>query len=180
MYLGNVNPTANVTLIVGAMAKLDKQRYHLSIIGNGPDKEHCQELGRKSGLDITFGKVDPSEVPAKQAEADILVLCLKTGVAKTATPSKLTAYMLTGRPIIASVDTDSDCAEIIRQTGCGLVVAPDDEEQLRRAIVNLSAMPAAKLQEMGSSAFDYAREHLSKETNLRIITNEIMAVAANQ
>ena len=87
MYLGNVNTTANVTLIIKALSQLDRQRYHLSIIGNGPEKERCQEMGKEYGLDITFGSVVPAEVPSKQSEADILVLCLKKGVAKTATPS---------------------------------------------------------------------------------------------
>lgn len=175
MYLGNVNPTANVTLVIGAMGQLDKKKYHLSVIGNGPDKEHCQEMGKALGLDITFGSVTPAEVASKQSEADILVLCLKKGVAQTATPSKLTAYMLTGRPIVASVDTDSDCAEIIRTTGCGMVVEPDNEEELRKAITTIAAMPAEKLAQMGSMAFDYAKAHLSKETNLKIITDELTA-----
>ena len=175
MYLGNVNPTANVTLVIDAMSHLDKEKFHLSIIGNGPDKEHCQEMGKALGMDITFGSVAPAEVASKQSEADILVLCLKKGVAKTATPSKLTAYMLTGRPIIASVDTDSDCADIIRATGCGMVVEPDNEEELRKAITTLAAMPSEELSKMGMTAFDYAKAHLSKETNLKIITDEITA-----
>lgn len=177
MYLGNVNPTANVTLIVRALSKLDKTKYHLSIIGNGPDKDHCQQLGSELGLDITFGAVTPSEVPSKQAEADILVLCLKKGVAKTATPSKLTAYMLTGRPIIASVDTDSDCADIIRANGCGIVVEPDNEEMLRDAIVELSESYSEEARrQMGAAAFDYAQKHLSKEANLTKITDAITSV----
>lgn len=173
MYLGSVNPTANVALLINAISKLERQRYHLSIIGNGPDKVHCQEMCRKLGLNITFSTVEPTEVASKQAEADILVLCLKKGVAKTATPSKLTAYMLTGRPIIASVDTDSDCADIIRQTGCGIVVEPGNEEQLRDAVVTLSEMPAEQLQQMGASAFAYAQKHLSRESNLSLITSKI-------
>jgi glycosyltransferase involved in cell wall biosynthesis len=83
--------------------------------------------------------------------------------------------MLTGRPIIASVDTDSDCADIIRATGCGMVVEPDNEEELRKAITTLAAMPSEELSKMGMTAFDYAKAHLSKETNLKIITDEITA-----
>ena len=103
------------------------------------------KMDEEAGIGIAFGTVTPSEVAAKQSEADILVLCLKKGVAQTATPSKLTAYMLTGRPIVASVDTDSDCADIIRSTGCGIVVEPDDEDQLREAIVSLSEMSESAL-----------------------------------
>ena len=177
MYLGNINPTANVTMIVRAVSKLDRNKFHLSIIGNGPDKEICQKMDEEAGTGISFGAVAPSEVAAKQSEADILVLCLKKGVAQTATPSKLTAYMLTGRPIVASVDPDSDCAEIIRSTGSGIVVKPDNEDLLREAIVNLSEMPEATLRQMGASAFAYAKARLSKEGNLKIITDIIITEA---
>lgn len=175
MYLGNINPTANVTLIVSAVSKLDKHRFHLSIIGNGPDKEKCQEMGRNLGMDITFGSVEPAEVASKQSEADILVLCLKKGVAKTATPSKLTAYMLTGRPIVVSVDTDSDCANIIRSTGCGIVVEPENEEELYKALSSIAMMPAEKRQQMGLAAYNYAKANLSKESNLKKITDAILS-----
>ena len=94
-------------------------------------------------------------------------------MAKTATPSKLTAYMLSGRPIIASVDFDSDCANIIKEAGCGLVVEPDNEIALSNAIHELSQKSVEELNEMGKAAFDYAVEHLSKERNLSILTNLI-------
>lgn len=177
MYLGNINPTANVTMLVSAVSKLDRNKFHLSIIGNGPDREICRKMDEEAGIGIAFGTVTPSEVAAKQSEADILVLCLKKGVAQTATPSKLTAYMLTGRPIVASVDTDSDCADIIRSTGCGIVVEPDDEDQLREAIVSLSEMSESALRQMGASAFSYAKVHLSRESNLKIVTDAIIAGA---
>ena len=180
MYLGHINPTANVTLIVRAVARLPRNRFHLSVIGNGPEKEHCEALGSELGLDITFGSVVPADVAATQSEADILVLCLKEGVAQTATPSKLTAYMLTGRPIIASVDLDSDCADIIRSTGCGLVVAPEDEQALSEALTQLAALPEEKLQAMGAAAHAYAKAHLSRASNLKKVTDALIEASAEK
>ena len=174
MYLGSINPTANVSLIVHAVAGLDKENYHLSIIGSGPEKENCQELASQLGVDVSFGTVTPEQVAIKQSEADILILCLKKGIAQTATPSKLTAYMLTGRPIIASVDLDSDCANIIREAGCGLVVEPDNEQALKEAIVKIAVKDAAELNILGKAAFKYAKDHLSKEKNLNIIVDKLI------
>lgn len=171
MYLGSINPTANVSLIINALKSLDKSKFHLSVIGNGPDKQHCEELASKIGLDVTFDAVAPEQVANKQSEADVLVLCLKKGVAKTATPSKLTAYMLSGRPIIASVDLDSDCANIIREAGGGIVVEPEDVDALSSAIQSLSEMSERQKNEMGKAAFEYAKQYLSKRSNLKIITD---------
>ena len=174
MYLGSINPTANVSLIIQAVASLDKDKYLLSIIGNGPEKDNCQELTKRLGVEATLGTVTPEKVAKTQGEADILVLCLKKGVAKTATPSKLTAYMLSGRPIVASVDLDSDCANIIREAGCGLVVEPENVEALGAAIKEIALKDTAELNKLGRAAFEYAKKHLSKERNLKILVDKLI------
>lgn len=178
MYLGSINPTANVTQIINAVSGLDPSRFHLSIIGDGPDRGNCQGLARDLKLDITFGSVTSDKVAQKQGEADVLVLCLKKGVAKTATPSKLTAYMYSGRPIIASVDLDSDCANIIRESGCGIVVEPENVGALAQAMQTLANKSIEELNDMGKSGFKYADEHLSKQKNLNNIT-EILLKGTN-
>ena len=174
MYLGSINPTANVPLIIDAISDLNNNKYHLSVIGDGPEKEHCIEIARYLDLNVTFDTVMPEQVASKQAKADILVLCLKKGVAKTATPSKLTAYMLTGRPIIASVDLDSDCANIIRESGCGLVVEPENAKALAVAIENINGKNVDEQRAMGKKAYDYALENLSKQKNLKKLVNVIL------
>ncbi len=173
MYLGSINPTANVGLIIKACETLDKTQYRLSIIGSGPEKDNCMSLAEQAGLKVSFNTVAPDQVAEIQGTADLLVLCLKTGVAKTATPSKLTAYMFSGRPIIASVDLDSDCANIINEAGCGIVVEPDNETALSNAIKELGLKSVEELNKMGKAAFDYAVAHLSKDRNLAILTNLI-------
>lgn len=173
MYLGSINPTANVPLIIKAFEKLDHAQFRLSIIGNGPEKDTCMSLAEQMGLKVSFDTVCPEQVAEVQGVADLFVLCLKKGVAKTATPSKLTSYMFSGRPIIASVDFDSDCANIIKEAGCGIVVEPDNEAALSNAIQELSKKSIEELNKMGKAAFDYAVAHLSKERNLSILTNLI-------
>lgn len=174
MYLGSINPTADVSLIIKAFSGLDQSKFHLSIIGNGPDKDNCQKLASSLGIDVAFDTVTPEQVAIKQSEADTLILCLKKGVAQTATPSKLTAYMLTGRPIIASVDLDSDCANIIRESGCGLVVEPGNELALREAILELSNKTIEEINKLGQAAFTYAVENLSKERNLNKLVDVLI------
>lgn len=177
MYLGSINPTADVALIIRSLSEIDKSKYHLSVIGNGPEKEHCKSLASNLDINVTFDTVTPEEVAAKQSEADILILCLKKGVAKTATPSKLTAYMLTGRPIIASVDLDSDCANIIREAECGMVVEPGNEVFLREAIIKMASFSVDTLNSIGASAFEYAKNNLSKERNLNKLVSYIESIS---
>ena len=118
-------------------------------------------MAEKLEVNATFDTITPDMVAKKQSEADILVLCLRKGVAQTATPSKLTAFMLSGRPIIASVDLDSDCANIIRESRCGQVVEPEDDESLSNAINDIASKSIEELNQLGKKTFDYAKENLS-------------------
>lgn len=173
MYLGSINPTANVSLIIKACEKFEPSQCRLSIIGNGPEKNNCIALAEQLKVKAQFDTVRPEQVAEMQRTADVLVLCLKSGVARTAMPSKLTAYMLSGRPIIASVDLDSDCASVINEAGCGMVVEPDNDMALGDAIKAFSQKGVDELNRMGKAAFDYAKSHLSRERNLSILTNLI-------
>ena len=69
-------------------------------------------------------------------QSEVLLLSLKKGVAKTALPSKLTAYMLSAKPIIASVDEDSGTADIIKSNKCGWVVEAENEIKLIECMKN--------------------------------------------
>lgn len=173
IYLGSINPTANVEFLLTTFAKIDSNKFLLSIIGNGSNKESCKSLTEALGLKVEFGIVAPEEVPAKQSEADVLILSLKEGIAKTATPSKLTAYLFSGRPIIACVDLDSDCADIIRRANVGDVVAPDDTKGLQKSVERMINLTHVELNKMGESGIAFAKRELSKEENLRKITQII-------
>lgn len=175
MYLGSINPTADVEFLIRAFSKFDSNDYKLSIIGNGPNCENCKELSKSLNMCVEFDVVTPDQVPEKQAEADVLILSLKEGVARTATPSKLTAYLYSGRPVIACVDIDSDCANIIRSAQCGFVVAPNDCEELRKIIEMLIGMSLDRMNIMGYAGLELARKELSKKENLNKLLNIIIS-----
>ena len=48
-------------------------------------------------------------------------------------------YIAGGRPILAVVPPDGAAAELIRETGAGVVAAPDDTEGIRAALEALHA-----------------------------------------
>ena len=175
MFLGSINPTVDLEFVLETFSQVDKYSYKLSIIGNGSSKDSCISKASELGVNVLFGAVAPNEVPNKQAEADVLILSLQKGVAKTATPSKLTAYLYSGRPVIACVDTDSDTANIIRDSGCGLVVPSGDTDGLLGAINTMSALSTEEKNQMGKQGLDYARKELSRQKNLQKIIDIIMS-----
>ena len=55
--------------------------------------------------------------------------------ARASSPGKVYEYIAAGRPILAVVPPDGAAAELVRETGAGVVVAPDDVEGIRDALV---------------------------------------------
>ena len=50
---------------------------------------------------------------------------------------KVFEYLAAERPILAAVPPDGAAAELIRETGAGVVAAPDDVDALRDALAEL-------------------------------------------
>ena len=52
---------------------------------------------------------------------------------------KVFEYLAAERPILAAVPPDGEAAELIRETGAGVVAAPDDVAALTAALTDLHA-----------------------------------------
>jgi colanic acid biosynthesis glycosyl transferase WcaI len=106
------------------------------IVGSGVKKEQLQERAEQMSLkNIRFFDSQPrSKLPALLASADVSLVMLKPGVATVSLPSKIYGIMASGRPIIASLDKNSDAWNIIKEANCGVLVEPENFEQLATAI----------------------------------------------
>ena len=173
LYLGTINITAGVDLLIHAFSKAGMLNASLIIAGDGPDKERCIQIAKKYNKNIRFKSASPKQVPELQAESEVLLLPLKKGVAKTALPSKMTAYMMSGKPIIASIDEDSGAAEIIKLNDCGWVVEAENEGGLIRCMQKAREADSGLLKKMGDASLQYAKNNLSKVSNLHKISSII-------
>lgn len=174
MYIGSISPSAGVQTLIKAFdyAKIDNSR--LTIAGNGVDKDECIKLVKKIGnKNISFCNINPEEVAKVQSQANVLLLPLKKGISLTATPSKLTAYMLSGKPIIACVEYESDTAEILTVSKSGFISMPEDYISLGEIMKGVVQMDKLTLNIMGLNAKKYAFENLSREINLNRLVSLI-------
>lgn len=179
-YLGSINSHSNVDLIIRAFAKAQLSDAELRIYGGGNKKDECVQLVKDLGLNkVRFDYVQRDDVPQVQAEASVLVLALSRGNGAFSLPSKVTSYMLSGRPILASVDVESATTRYINNAKCGVAVPPADEEALVQAIKMLYSMPSEELAEIGANARKFAETHLTREYNLNIVTNHIKDILKN-
>ena len=75
----------------------------------------------------------------RDSEALLLLIPEAGGRGRGVLSGKVFEYMAVGRPILAVVPPDGAAAELIRQTGAGVVAAPDDTEAIGRALEELHA-----------------------------------------
>ena len=106
------------------------------IVGSGVKKEQLQEQAKQMSLkNIRFFDSQPrSKLPTLLASADVSLVMLKTGIATVSFPSKIYGIMASGRPIIASLDKNSDAWNIIKEAQSGFWVEPENAEKLVETI----------------------------------------------
>lgn len=177
MFVGNNNKQANVDLMVRAFHKADLQNAEFRIMGGGNAKTDCQNLVKELGCNnIVFGDVPVGEVANVQKQADVMVLALKTGTGTQGVPSKLTAYMMSGKPVIASMEPEADAAKMILKAEAGYVSPADDVDLMAVSFKRMANNTSEDLHLMGENSRRFAEKYLSRESNLRLLTNKIKEI----
>ena len=173
-YVGSINVHANVDLMIKAFAEANIPNSEFRIYGGGNQKENCQQLVKDLGLtNVSFGFVSRNEIPTVQADASVLILALPAGNGNLCLPSKLTSYLLSGRPVLASVDQDSSTKRILEGEGCGKTVVPDDKEALINGFKYFAELTTAEREKMGEKSREFAMAHLTREVNLSLVIKSI-------
>lgn len=177
MFVGSISPAAGVDFIIKTFIKADIKNTRLVIAGDGSSKQECQRLVSALNSDsVEFISVSPETVPRVQAKADVLLLSLKKGVGKTASPSKLPAYMFSAKPILASVDLGSDIEYAIKESKCGFMCNAENEEDFISLLAQIKELPESERILMGQNGRDYALNYMSQKSNLRKLINLITAL----
>lgn len=148
LFLGNVGPVAGVDLLIRAMAMSRLEgTAQLIIAGDGSAKEDCQRLAQEMGAKNVIFISDPEmgNVAALHALGHVCMLPMKRGTGTTSVPSKLAAYLLAGRPVIATVDADSDIAAMVSEADAGWVGPAEDIEWLSATMQKTVSLDEAEL-----------------------------------
>jgi glycosyltransferase involved in cell wall biosynthesis len=152
LYAGNHGYAGAVEQILYAAQTLRYENsFHFLFLGEGPEKPKLMELAAKLGLtNVTFhNEVPLSEVPAFVAISDLGVVTLrKSQVMAGARPAKAFVMMAGGKPIVMAAE--GEAARLIQTAGAGIVVPPENHEQLANAIRTILEHPEVASQ-MGAS-----------------------------
>jgi colanic acid biosynthesis glycosyl transferase WcaI len=138
MYAGNVGLSQSLDLVLDSAAALAHERDIVFVINGGGAGRASLEQRAKGMSNVVFIDMQPSErLPDVIAAADLHLVPLKRGLARSSVPSKTYSILAAGRPLIASVDSGSEVARVVERAGAGLAVPPEDAEAFTKAIRTL-------------------------------------------
>ncbi|CAG1003978.1 Alpha-D-kanosaminyltransferase [Methanosarcinales archaeon] len=131
------------------------------IVGDGPMKSECMQQAEKLGVNNMFifiGSVPYKYVPLYINASDICIV-YKKPIKSGYSPLKLYEYMACEKPVVAS---RLEGFEIIEQQNAGLLVKPEDPEELAKAVIKLLKDDTLR-EEMGKNGRKYVVKNHSWE-----------------
>lgn len=157
IFAGNLGAAQSMSTITSA-AKLLKHRPEIKIVlvGSGSKLHWVIEQKKINELEnlIIAGRYSSSEMPIFFSRAAGLLVTLTNDTIFTQTvPSKLQAYLASGRPIIGALDGEG--ARVIDEAGAGLTCNAEDPEGLARNIEHLFSMSSQERKKLGESGREY-------------------------
>lgn len=107
-------------------------------------KEYLKKIGIIESKQVELGVASPEEMSEIQSNADILFLPLSwhtksQAIINTATPGKLTDYLIAGRPILIHAPASTFLAKYAKENNFAEVVDKENDEMLKAAIRKLIA-----------------------------------------
>ena len=163
-YIGTHGLAHGLETILCA-AKIISQRgfdnkIHFLFLGDGANKIKLTKMANELDLkNVTFlGSVPKSEVVRYWSILDISIVILKRKkLFKSVIPSKIFEAMSMGIPILHAVEGES--AEIIKNSGGGIVITPEDPVDMAESVIRLShdntgLVELGRKGQIASSSFD--------------------------
>jgi colanic acid biosynthesis glycosyl transferase WcaI len=180
LYAGNIGFTQGLEDLVDVARRLRGHHdVRIVVVGDGAAKPRLEAYVAGSGLDnVLLLPYQPEEaVPDLYAATDVCLIPLVHGFAADTVPSKLLTILAAGRPVVASVDLDSETATIVRYADAGYVVPPRSIDGIAEAIAALHADPA-RAAALGANGRQYLLQHFTREATLATYDRVIRQVAA--
>jgi lipopolysaccharide/colanic/teichoic acid biosynthesis glycosyltransferase len=149
-------------------------------IGGGIEREALVRRANEMALtNVVFLERRPISAMSEILNAaDVLLVHLKSDpLFEITIPSKIQAYLATGKPILVAVP--GDASQLVERAGAGISCRPEDPAALAEAILSLSKTPKAKLIEMGNNGREFYKQNLSRSVGAEKFT-EIFAATTKR
>ena len=160
LHTGNVGYKQDLLNVVAAADLLKEQSsVRFLIIGHGNQEEVVRKaIGGSKNTELR-PFVSSEDYPKILAAADVLLVNERPSLREMSLPSKLTAYLASGRPVIAAVAQHSATKKFLKDAA--LIVEPGDPRVLADGILRLRGDVALQ-ESLASKAQEFAIQNLDK------------------
>ncbi len=175
LYSGSIGEKQGLDALVDiAVRCLDKPGIKFIICGTGPYRQKLEDFaGERGAVNLSFLPLQDMEVFNRFLNfADVHLVLQKSGASDLVMPSKLTTILSAGGLVIATATEGSSLHEDITGHAMGIVIPPEDNEELLKAILTACGGEYANERK---NARTYAETFLNKETILKRMTETILA-----
>ena len=165
LFAGTIGLASGAEVIIDAAGTLRcVSNLKFVLVGDGPLRKELQSRVADEELpNVIFSPFQPRErINEVQGMSDISIVTMMSGENWNSVPSKVLGYMAAGRPVIASVDRNSETARLIEKSDCGVVVDPADGGKLAAAIEEL-LRNRDQMKSCGENGRKYLEVHCSKQ-----------------
>lgn len=159
LHTGNIGFKQNLeNVVVAAELLKDDNSILFQIVGHGNQEDRIKALIKDMANIEVRPFVSLAEYPKLLSSADILLVNERASLVEMCLPSKLTSYLVSGRPILAAVGPRSATRRFLE--GKARITSADSPEDLVSEIRNLKANPKLR-EELGDLGRKFAIEELS-------------------
>jgi len=178
LYSGNIGMKQGLDIILDVADETKDNKNIIYIIAG--DGAYKKELIRKYKIqkleNVFFLPIQSKEMlPYMLSAADVCLVPQQKAVTDVVMPSKLLGIMACGKPVIAGANPGSELYNVIKDSGCGIAVEPENPKQLLEAIMKLYDDPK-KGEEYSKKAREYVINDFSKINILKSFEEKLETI----
>jgi len=183
LYAGNLGIVQSLETILKTARKLQEQgnkKIQFIFLGGGADEANLKNKSIDWELEnVQFiPRVVSREVTKYLNAADFLLVHLKKDELFTITiPSKILAYLKSGKPILMGLE--GDARDILENAQAGYAFEPDNPADLEEQIKKMMSLSDLEIEAMGVRGMNYYENHLSMMSSVDKLERNFKKIVKN-
>ncbi|MCK9175604.1 MAG: glycosyltransferase family 4 protein [Desulforhopalus sp.] len=166
IFAGNMGKAQSLSAVLQAAPIVAKEAPEVQFvfIGGGVEKDNLIRKSQEMNLqNIVFHeRVTSDQIGYFLKKADVLLVHLKDDpLFRITIPSKTQAYLATGKPLLMAVK--GDAADLVKKAGAGIIVEPENPQDIARGVIELAQMNDETRCRMGELGAQFYRQNMSFE-----------------
>ncbi|OXS79118.1 glycosyltransferase family 4 protein [Domibacillus enclensis] len=169
MYSGNIGLYYDLENIIHVTNHF-KEHSDIAFvfIGEGAVKKEMEKYVVDNGIpNVHFLPYQPKEfIKYSLNAADVHLVVNQKGIKGVSVPSKIYGVMAAGKPILGVLEQESEAQMLIDRSGAGIVVEPQNYDEIKGSIELFYKMTKEERTTMGLSGRRYLEENLKRELSI--------------